>query len=184
MIRKALGKVLRFKRTEDGGLTIEFVIWFPVYMFFILGVIEYSLVTIQQAMLDRSMDLVVRNIRLGIGLEDTQHDTIKDAICNEMVIMQDCSKNLQLEMIVQDPYGGVNLPVEADCADRAEEAKPVREFSSGGANALMILRACARVDPLFPTTALGRGGTDMSRALSDDDGLITLTSTTTFVQEP
>ena len=91
MIRKALKK-FRFKRAEDGALTVEFAIWFPVYMFFILGVIEYSLVAIQHAMLDRSMDLVVRDIRLGIGLEDTQHDTIKDAICDEMVVMQDCSK--------------------------------------------------------------------------------------------
>ncbi|WP_282150896.1 TadE/TadG family type IV pilus assembly protein [Ruegeria atlantica] len=177
MIRKALGKVVQFKRTEDGSLTVEFAIWFPLYMFFVLGVIEYSLVTIQQAMLDRSMDLVVRDIRLGINLPDSQHDTIKDAICGEMVALRNCSDNLQLEMIVQDPYGGVNLPVEPDCSDRAEEAKPVREFSNGGSNALMILRACAKVDPIFPTTTMGR-------AVSGNDGLVTLTATTTFVQEP
>ncbi|CUH44855.1 TadE/TadG family type IV pilus assembly protein [Ruegeria atlantica] len=177
MIRKALGKAVQFKRTEDGSLTVEFAIWFPLYMFFILGVIEYSLVSIQKAMLDRSMDLVVRDIRLGINLPDAQHNTIKGAICDKMVVMQGCSENLQLEMIVQDPYGGVNLPLVPDCTDRAEEAKPVREFSNGGSNALMILRACAKFDPLFPTTAMGR-------AVSGDDGLVTLTATTTFVQEP
>jgi len=177
MIRNALKNTIRFKRTEDGSLTVEFVILFPLFMFFTLGVIEYSLVTIQQAMLDRSMDLVVRNIRLGINLENAEHDTIKDAICEEMIVMQGCSSNLQLEMIVQDPFGGVNLPVEPDCTDRAEESKPVRTFSNGGSNALMILRACAKVDPLFPTTAMGR-------AVSGDDGLVTLTTTTTFVQEP
>ncbi|RBW62065.1 TadE/TadG family type IV pilus assembly protein [Ruegeria sp. A3M17] len=177
MIRKTLEKAVRFKRTEHGSLTVEFAIWFPLYMFFILGVIEYSMVSIQKAMLDRSMDLVVRDIRLGINLPDTKHNTIKEAICGKMVAMRNCSDNLQLEMIVQDPYGGVNLPIVPDCSDRADEAKPVREFSNGGSNELMILRACAKVDPLFPTTVMGR-------AVSGDDGLVTLTATTTFVQEP
>ncbi|WP_170409101.1 TadE/TadG family type IV pilus assembly protein [Ruegeria atlantica] len=177
MIRKALAYAARFKRPEEGGVTVEFALWFPLYMFFILGVIEYSLVSIQKAMLDRSMDLVVRDIRLGINLPDFGHDSIKNAICDNMVVMQKCSENLQLEMIVQDPYAGVNLPLVPDCTDRAEEAKPVREFSNGGSNALMILRACAKFDPLIPTTAMGR-------AVSGDDGLVTLTATTTFVQEP
>ncbi|MEW2917268.1 TadE/TadG family type IV pilus assembly protein [Ruegeria sp. ANG10] len=172
-----LKKAVRIKRSEDGNITVEFVILFPLYMFFILGVIEYAMVSIQQAMLDRSMDLVVRDIRLGINLEDTQHDTIKDAICDNMVVMQGCSNNLLLEMIVQDPYSGVNLPEEATCVDREEEVQPVTEFQSGGSNALMILRACAKIDPILPTTAMGR-------AVSGDDGLVTLTSLTTFVQEP
>ncbi|MES0825173.1 TadE/TadG family type IV pilus assembly protein [Ruegeria sp. SCP11] len=177
MMRNVLKNVVRLKRTEDGSMTVEFAIWFPLYMFFILGVIEYSLVTIQQSMLDRSMDLVVRNIRLGINLEDTKHDTIKDAICDKMIVMQKCSDNLLLEMIVQDPFNGVNLPVAPTCVDREEEVQPVTEFQPGGSNALMILRACAKIDPVFPTTAMGR-------AVSGDDGLVTLTSTTTFVQEP
>lgn len=177
MIRKALGKVIRFKRTEDGSLTVEFAILFPLYIFFILGVIEYSLVTIQKAMLDRSMDLVVRDIRLGINLPDTEHDTIKNAICDHMVVMHACSDNLLLEMIVQNPRGVLDFPVEPTCVDRAEEVQPVTVFQNGGSNALMIMRACAKVDPVFPTTAMGR-------ALSGEDGLVTLTSTTTFVQEP
>ncbi|WP_170558102.1 TadE/TadG family type IV pilus assembly protein [Ruegeria atlantica] len=173
LLKKAAG----FKRSERGSVTVEFALWFPLYMFFILGVIDYSMVSIQKAMLDRSMDLVVRDIRLGINLPDTEHDTIKDAICEHMVVMPACSNNLQLEMIVQDPYSGVSLPAAPDCVDRAEEAKPVREFSNGGSNALMIMRACIKFDPIIPTTAMGR-------AVSGDDGLVTLTATTTFVQEP
>ncbi|MBO9446285.1 TadE family protein [Ruegeria sp. R14_0] len=176
MILKTLGKIVRFKRTEDGGVTIEFVILFPLYMFFILAVIEYALVTIQQAMLERSVDLVVRDIRLGINLPDTEHDTIKDAICGNMVGMRDCSNNLLLEMIVQDPFSGVNFPAEPTCVDREEEVQPVTTFQNGGSNSLMIMRACALVDPLFPTTEVGR---KMS-----GHNLVTLTTTTTFVQEP
>ncbi len=177
MILKALAKRARFRRGEDGGMTVEFAIYFPLYMFIMLVVIEYALVTIQQAMLERSMDLVVRDIRLGINLPDTEHDTIKDAICGNMVGMRNCSQNMLLEMIVQDAYVGINLPNLPTCVDREEEVQPATTFQNGGSNSLMILRACAQVDPLFPTTQIGR-------TMSGEDDLINLTATTAFVQEP
>ncbi|WP_254441026.1 hypothetical protein [Ruegeria atlantica] len=80
-------------------------------------------------------------------------------------------------MIRQSAFTGVTLPVSPDCTDRAEPTKPVREFTNGPANELMILRACAQVDPVFP-------GSDMAVALVSDGGVISLTSTTAFVQEP
>ncbi|WP_170324470.1 TadE/TadG family type IV pilus assembly protein [Ruegeria arenilitoris] len=176
MIRELLKKIVRFKRSEDGSLTVEFVLIFPAYLFFIMGAVEYSMVTIQQSLLERSMDIVVRDIRLGTDAVIT-HDTIKDDICSRAGIIPSCSKNLRLEMILQDAFTGLDFPVEPDCVNREEEAKPARNFEAGASNALMILRACAKVDPIFPTTAMGR-------ALQSDDGLVTLTSITAFVQEP
>lgn len=176
MIRRLIGKVVRFKRREDGAVTIEFVIIFPVFMFFILSAMEYSLVTMQQAMLEHSVDRTVRDIRLGTGTNPT-HDEIKASICEKAAVIRDCDSNLQLEMIIQDAFVGVNLPVEVDCTDNSEEVKPVREFSNGAANELMILRACAKLDPVFPTSAMGR-------TLVDETGQIAITSTTAFVQEP
>lgn len=176
MIRRFFDKVLRFRRSEDGGLVVEFVILFPLYIIFMLCAVEYALVTVKQAMLDRSVDLVVRDIRLGTGSGPT-HDQIKDSICEKTLVVEDCSRNLQLEMIRQSAFTGVTLPADVDCIDRADEAKPVREFTNGPPNELMILRACAIVDPVFPTSLMGR-------SLSNDDGLITLTATTAFVQEP
>lgn len=176
MIRKALYKVLRFQRAENGAVTVEFVIIFPVFMFFILSAMEYSLVTIQQAMLERAVDQTVREIRLGTGTNPT-HNQIKDSICDKASTLRDCSDNLRLEMIIQDAFVGLTLPDVPDCTDNSEEVKPVREFSNGASNELMILRACAKFDPLFPTSAMGR-------ALADETGQIALTATTAFVQEP
>lgn len=173
-----LKKVLRFriKRNEDGFVTVEFVILFPVIMFFFLSVVEYSLVTLQQSSLEQATDRTVRDIRLGTGLVIT-HDGIKDAICARSVFIRNCSETLRLEMIVQDAFSGLRIPPEPDCTENSEEANPVREFQQGRANELMVLRACAKVEPVFPTT-------NMARALSDDDGTIKLTATTAFVQEP
>ncbi len=176
MILKALGNILRFKRTESGSVTVEFCLIFPAFMFFILSVVEYTLVTVQQSMLERAVDLTVREIRLGTGTNPS-HDGIKDSICTNAGIIKGCSENLRLEMVLQDAFAGVSLPAEPDCTDVSEEAKPVREFVNGPPNALMIIRACAKVNPVFPTSAMGR-------ALADDSGQIRLTATTAFVQEP
>ena len=80
-------------------------------------------------------------------------------------------------MIVQDAFAGIHLPEEPDCTDLSEEAKPVRDFSNGTENQLMILRACAKIDPLFPTSTMGR-------TLANDGGQIRLTALSAFVQEP
>ncbi|WP_420584392.1 TadE/TadG family type IV pilus assembly protein [Ruegeria sp.] len=176
MIRKALGEIVRIKRSETGSVTVEFCLIFPAFMFFILSAVEYSLVTVQLGMLDHGVDQTVRSIRLGTGSNPT-HDEIKDSICERAALIRNCDQNLRLEMIVQDPYAGVNLPADADCTDNSEEAKPLREFENGAPNELMILRACAMVDPIFPTSAMGR-------ILSDETGQIQLTAITAFVQEP
>ncbi|GAA6161164.1 MULTISPECIES: TadE family protein [Ruegeria] len=172
-LRTYLGKL---KASEDGNVVVEFVLIFPVFMFFILSAMEYAVVTVQQSMLERAVDITVREIRLGTGT-NPDHDTIKDSICENTLLVRNCSRNLRLEMIQQSAFAGVNLPETVDCTDNTEEVRPVRTFQNGLSNELMILRACARVDPLFPTSAMGR-------ALVDDTGQIALTATTAFVQEP
>ncbi|CAD0183425.1 Flp pilus assembly protein TadG [Ruegeria sp. THAF57] len=176
MSMKALAKLLKFRRSESGSVTVEFVLIFPAFLFFILSAVEYSLVTLQQAMLERAVDQSVRDIRLGTGSNLT-HDQIKDSICNKSIMVRECGKNLRLEMIIQNAFVGVDLPPAPDCTDNSEEVKPVRQFKQGQSNELMILRACAKIDPVFPTSAMGR-------ALSDETGQIALTATTAFVQEP
>ena len=176
MTLQALEKLLRFKRSEGGSATVEFVLIFPVFIFFILSALEYAKVTIQQSMLERAVDLTVRDIRLGTGSNPT-HDDIKDAICARAATVRECSENLRLEMIVQDAFVGVSLPAQPDCTDNSEGVKPVRKFVNGAPNALMILRVCAKINPVFPTSAMGR-------ALADENGQIALSATIAFVQEP
>lgn len=176
MIGALVSKLRSLRRREDGAVTVEFVIIFPAFMFFILSAMEYSVVTLQQAMLERAVDQTVRDIRLGTGTNPT-HDQIKDTICDRVVVIKRCTTNLQLEMLQQSAFVGLDLPPVPDCTDNSEEVNPVRAFENGLSNELMILRACAKVDPIFPTSAMGR-------ILSDESGQIELTATTAFVQEP
>ena len=72
----------------------------------------------------------------------------------------------------------VSMPGTADCSDSSEEVQPVRSFVNGQENELMILRACAKFDPIFPTSGLGK------QLAKDGAGQAALIATSAFVQEP
>lgn len=174
-----LGKTLRrFRRREDGVASVEFAIIFPAYIFLLMAVFETSFIVLRHAALERAVDQVVRDIRLGTG-SAFEHDQIKDEICaktNNMI--DDCDRFLRLEMLLQDPRVGVQLDATPDCTDKAEEGNPDIVFQNGQSNQLMILRACAMITPIFAKVGLGKLLAD------NNNGQFPLTSTTAFVQEP
>ncbi|WP_406644855.1 pilus assembly protein [Aliisedimentitalea scapharcae] len=167
----------RFARAEDGSATVEFAITFPAMLFFLLSGVELGFVTLHHASLERALDMTVRDIRLGTG-SAPQHDEIKDLICVRAGFIENCSANLKLEMVSMDPFNWTGLDTDADCTDASEEVAPVRSFVNGQSNELMILRACAKIDPIFPTTGLGQN------MVKDAAGQYALVSTSAFVQEP
>ena len=167
----------RFFRAEDGSATVEFAITFPAMLFMLLSGIELGLVGLRHAALERAMDMTVRDIRLGTG-SAPQHDEIKDLICARAGFIKECQTNLKLEMVQLDPFNWGGLDETPDCTDRSEEVAPVRSFVNGQSNELMVLRACAKIDPIFPTVGLGKN------MVKDAAGQYALVSTTAFVQEP
>lgn len=170
-------RLRRFRRSEDGSSTIEFALTFPSLLFLLLSGIELGFVTLQHSMLERAMDMTVRDIRLGTGTAP-QHDDIKDLICARAGFIENCSETLRLEMIQVDPRNWSAPPVNADCTDLSKPVQPVRNFEHGRNNELMILRACAKIEPIFPTTGLG------ANMQKDGAGYYALVSSSAFVQEP
>lgn len=177
MTRTVLNRFARFRRDEDGNATIEFIIMFPLFIFLLLAGIEMGIIAIRQATLERAVDLTVRDIRLGTGTAP-QHDQIKDTICDRAVMVPECKSNLRLEMITVDPENFVAPSVIPDCTDQSEEVNPVRQFTNGMDNQLMILRACAKFKPYYPLSGIGR---ELDK---DNAGYAAITATTAFVQEP
>ncbi len=168
----------RFWRAENGNATIEFAITFPAMLLFMLSGIELGLMTLNHSSLERAVDLTVRDIRLGTG-SVPQHDQIKDLICDRAGFINNCRSNLRLELIQVDPRNWTGVPREATCTDASREVQPKINFrNDAGDNDLMILRACAKISPVFPTTGLGK---NISR---DGAGQYALVSTSAFVQEP
>lgn len=177
MTQKLLSRLRRHAAQEQGSMTVEFVIWFPLFIVILLASVELGVVTVRHTMLERSLDMTVRDIRLGTG-SAPQHNEIKDQICENIALVPDCENNLRLEMIQNDLRAWNDPAQTADCTDQSVPVNPVRQFQNGLDNELMILRACLKFDPLFPTTALGDA---MAKDANGDAALI---ATTAFVQEP
>lgn len=177
MTRVFPSSIGRFLRREDGNASIEFVMLFPVYLAIMIMSIELGFITMRHTLLERGLDMTVREIRLGTGTAP-QHDDIKDMVCENALVILNCDTQLQLEMRSADIRAFNSLDTSADCTDASEPSKPVREWTPGQQNELMLLRACLKYDPIFPEDFLG------SALTKDASGQASIISMTAFVQEP
>ena len=179
---RVLACLRRLAASQDGHATIEFVITFPALIFILLSGIELAMVSLNHSTLERAVDMTVRDIRLGTGTmpedADVNHENIKNTICDRAAFIPDCRENLRLEMVRMDPRNWTGLSNDVDCTDKSEDSLPVRNFRNGAENELMILRACVKFDPIFPTSGLGK------QLAKDGAGQAALIATSAFVQEP
>lgn len=166
----------RFVR-EDGTASIEFALLFPLYVAVLFIGIEAGVVMTRQVMLERGVDMSLRDLRLG-RMENASHDTLRNEICSHTVVIRDCRNVLLLELTPIDSttWAGLNEPTT--CVDRSEEIQPVTQFLPGGDNQLMLVRACVIVDPLIP------GGALALALPRDGSGGFRLLASSVFVNEP
>lgn len=164
-------------RDETGTATVEFAIMFPIFVSIFLSSVELGVISLRHSMLERGLDMAVRDIRLGTGT-NPQHDDIKAAICNYAGLLADCENSLRLEMIQVDPRNYTPPPGGADCIDHSEPVSAVRSFVNGQSNDLMMMRACYVFTPVFPTAWLGQ------QLVKDGAGNAAITAASAFVQEP
>lgn len=172
-LRSCLG---RFRGDESGTSTIEFVIVFPVFAFLLCSCVESGVLMLRQVMLDRALDLTVRDLRLQ-EFPAVTHNQVKTRICEEATVIPDCTESVLVEM--REVNKGAALPnTRAPCVDRAAAVQSATTFTQGTDNQMMLIRACAVFDPLFPGAGLGL---DLAK---DATGAYALISTTAFVVEP
>lgn len=147
----------RIRRSEDGSVTIEFVLWFPLFMTLFLSSIEAGVMLAKNVMLERGLNVAVREVRLGnMGVTANDATILKQKICREAMLIGDCMNMVKIEMRPVDtttwnPLGGNSI-----CANRslpAGSAPIVDSTLRGSENELVLIRACAIVDPFFPSSA-------------------------------
>ncbi|MDA5556264.1 TadE/TadG family type IV pilus assembly protein [Shimia sp. MMG029] len=177
MIRKFAKLPRVFRRDEEGTVTVEFVIMVPFFLGLFLSSVELGLMSLRYSYLERSLDLAVRDIRLTTGFTPN-HDELVTKICDKAAVIPNCEDNLLLEMVTRDPRNYVELGNNTLCTNRLNDAQPVTRFEDGSENDLMILRACAKVTPIFPTSAFGAG---LAKDTSGDYAIVVMNA---FVQEP
>lgn len=186
MIRvfSSLGKGLRrFKRKEDGMASIEILFMLPAFFILFLSAYEGGMVSTRHVMLERGVDLAVRDVRIG-RLKEPKHAELKQLICDYASIIPDCIDNLQLEMVRMDVRNwGTELDGPIECIDRALDSQPAVQFSTGGNNELMVLQVCSLFDPVAATS--GWGQYTLSGKIPKKSGkAYALVASSAFVMEP
>jgi hypothetical protein len=169
----------RFGRDETGTSTVEFVILFPMFMAIFFAAFESGYMMLRNVMLERSLDLTVRELRLGTPAPPT-FDQFKTSICENTYFIDDCENRVQVQlrpvnMTTWGPLGGDPRCIDVDSAiDPFDQT----EYAVGGNNELMMVRVCALFQPMFPSTGLGLN------MQYDGDGNYAIVATTAFVNEP
>jgi Flp pilus assembly protein TadG len=171
----------RLRRDESGSSTVEFVMLFPLFMAIFFAAFESGYLMLRNVMLERSVDIAVRELRLG----DPQPPTFtefKQQICDQTYFIQNCDERIQVQLrpVNMTTWGPLNGDPRCIDVGWDETIDPFdqTEYLVGGNNELMMVRVCTLFRPLFPTTGLGLN------MQYDGDGNYALVVTTAFVNEP
>ena len=175
----------QFLDDETGTASIEFLFVFPMVFMLFTASFESSMYMARFVMMERSVDLVVRQIRLGT-LDGTSHESLKRIICrNGMMItsVDTCAQSMKIWM---QPVSTTNFAMVApprSCVDRSQPVSVTppgaSEFAYGIDNEVMLMRICMKEDPMFPTTAIS-----VKMPVDPVDGKVAMVVTSVFVNEP
>ncbi|MGO4915768.1 TadE/TadG family type IV pilus assembly protein [Pseudogemmobacter sp. W21_MBD1_M6] len=179
LIRKPVMRARQFRNRQDGNATIEFVFLFPLFVFLLIASYEMGILQVRHVMLDRALDLSVRALRLG-QVKDPTAAKLKIAICQTAGLIPDCMNALHLELQPVSTTTWNPLDKKAQCIDKSAEIQPVTTLIPGAPNELMLVRVCAKVNPLFGISGRPFG----IRMPIDGAGQYALVSSTAFVNEP
>ncbi|MEM1351016.1 MAG: TadE/TadG family type IV pilus assembly protein [Pseudomonadota bacterium] len=173
-------RLFRFWRNEEGSSTIQFVIMVPLLFGIFMTGIELGIYSMRQMWLDRGLDIAVREVRLNTA-NIPSHQAFKQTICQNAPFLPNCTSNLKLEMIRVDPRNFSSLSADADCIDNSlpvASNEKLRNYQSGQEHDLMMVRACIKFNPVFPSTGLG------FKLDKDKSGQASMLAFSAFVQEP
>ena len=166
-----------FKKTEDGSATVEFVLVFSFLIVFVFAFFELGWLMSRQMMLDRGVDVAMRDVRLGKPNAAT-HDALKEKVCDYAAILKNCRQDLVIELVRMDISSAYprNAP---NCRDRTDYGvNPVIHYTPGGREQIMFVRACMVIDPIFPGMGVGL------QLPKDASGGFQMVSYSAFMNEP
>jgi hypothetical protein len=173
-----LRRALRAARREDGTASVEFVVVFPVVVAIMFQAFEVGWITVRQTMLERALDLTVRDLRLG-HISNPTNDKLRQYICSAAGgVISDCTSNMLIELTKVDTSTWALPSPRATCVDRSETIQPVTTVQQGSGDDLMIIRACAIINLMFPLVGVG------PHLTQDSQGGIAIVASSAFVNEP
>jgi hypothetical protein len=178
-------KALRsFLKDDSGEAVIEFVFVFPMIFMLFTASVESSVYMMRYVMFERSVDMVVRNLRLA-KYTNISHQDLKREICANGVLGNSPAKCANVMKIWMQPISTANFAMgstSAACVDKADDINigvpPANEYTLGADNEIMLIRVCMKEWPMFPTTAIS------VKMPVQSDGSVAMIVSSSFVNEP
>lgn len=167
-------------RGQQGAVTVEFVVIVPFLLSLFFASVDVGISMLRQVMLDRAMDLAVREVRLG-RVPDDGSVTMAQLICDRTMLLPDCMNNIAVEMEPIDTETFAGLTPTVQCVNREEDLTPSVTFDVGdGGNAqeLMLIRTCVAADPFIRLTGF------LTAMPINPEGQYVAVSRGIFVNEP
>lgn len=171
----------RFRGNERGTSTIEFVMILPGFLAILLVGYESGMMMVRNVLLERGVDLAVRDLRLGTPTPPT-FEELRTTICRESMLIEpeDCADTIQVQLEPVDLASWATFDSPARCIDQTADIDPIDDttYLGGGNNQLMLVRVCSLYRPMFAPTGWGM------QMPNDGNGNYALVVTTAFVNEP
>ncbi|WP_166416139.1 TadE/TadG family type IV pilus assembly protein [Cochlodiniinecator piscidefendens] len=165
------------RKEDDGNSTIEFALFFPMFIVLFISAFEAGLLSIRGILIERALDIAVRDLRLGTWTPPT-HTALRQRVCDNAIGIPQCMDTLLLEMQPVSTESWDLLSNNAQCVDRSQTVLPATTFDGGHENNIMLVRACAVFSPIFPQIGLGY------HIQKDSTGGYAVIASSAFVNEP
>ena len=95
-------KLRKYRKNQEGTASVEFVLLFPIFIFVLLTGFESGFYMVRNVMLERAVDIAMRDVRLGNTLnvagQPPDHAALKQRICDEAAVFPNCMSMIQVEM--------------------------------------------------------------------------------------
>lgn len=167
---------------EGGGSTVEFVLLLPAFLMVFISSVEGGVLLTRQVMLERAVDIAVREIRLGPGETITQN-YVRSQICGRARILPECDTSLVVELV---ELAGPDYAMPEDavaCVNKTTSVMPDAVFVENRLNRLVLLRGCYAVRPILFESTFAMTRTLASNLVSDEDGAIRMVAASAFTVE-
>lgn len=169
----------RFLRREHGNASIEFVFFMPLMFAILVITMEVGTMMVRHTGLERAMDIVMRQIRLG-QIPTVTATSLRTEICRHVFLAPRCNETTVVELTRIDRATFALPTTTTPCVTRSATAVnvPLVTVTPGQSNALMLVRVCMVTNALLPRYLVAAPVT------YDAQGGYSLTTSSAFVVEP
>lgn len=169
-------------RNERGATAVEFAMLLPLFLAFVLGIIDICAYFFVAGQLQYGVEQASRSIRVGdatvVGKTTTQSDAFRALVCSNIdtLMIGSCTTNLMVDVRSFASFDVIAYPVNPDIdGDGTIEPAEV-QYCAGEPSTAVVARVFYKHSTIVP------GLTTLFTAVVP--GTVTIQSTTTFRSEP